>query len=299
MRRREFLFALGGGAAAWPLMARAQQGERAARRMGVLSATAENDPETLVRFRAFRQGLQELGWTEGSNLLIEYRWGAGDINRMRTQVAELVALAPDLILAQGTPVVAALKRATTTIPIVFVIVNDPVAQGFVPNMARPGGNITGFSNVDYSVIGKSADLLKQLAPAITRIGFMFNPDTYPYYETYLHSLQSAAQQPQLEFAGVRVRAEAEIVQAIGRLGVDGQRSDLCARSVYVRASHPDHRRRLAASGPCGVCGSAIRHLRRADGVWPGFHRHIPARGPLCGSYPERGRPRQSSGTGSD
>jgi putative tryptophan/tyrosine transport system substrate-binding protein len=122
---------------------------------------------------------------------------------MRAQAAELVGLAPELILAQGTPVVAALKRATTTIPIVFVIVNDPVAQGFVPNMAKPGGNITGFSNVDYSVIGKSADLLKQLVPAVTRVGFMFNPDTYPYYETYLHSLQSASQQPQLEFAGVR------------------------------------------------------------------------------------------------
>jgi ABC-type uncharacterized transport system substrate-binding protein len=118
--RRTFIRALG-GAAAWPLAARAQQGERA-RRIAVLSATAGNDPETLIRFTVFRQGLQELGWVEGSNLLIEYRWGAGDVNRMQAQAAELSALAPELILAQGTPVLAALKRATTTIPIVFVIV---------------------------------------------------------------------------------------------------------------------------------------------------------------------------------
>jgi putative ABC transport system substrate-binding protein len=240
MKRREFLGMLG-GAASWPFAAHAQQGAEI-KRLGVLSATAENDPETLIRFRLFRQGLQELGWVEGSNLRIEYRFAAGDVSRMRSQAEELVALKPDLILAQGTPVVAALKRATSTIPTVFVIVNDPVAQGFVSNMARPGGNITGFSNIDYSVIGKVAELLKQLAPAISRVGFLFNPMTYPYYETNLDALRAVTLRSRLEFTAVRIRSEAEIEGAVGKLtGADS--GLICSSDPFTFV----HRARIASA----------------------------------------------------
>jgi putative ABC transport system substrate-binding protein len=213
MRRRNFLGTLV-VAASWPYAARAQQAGQI-KRLAVLSATAEDDPETLIRFKLFRQGLQELGWVEGRNLQIESRWAAGDIGRIRSQSEELVALKPDLILAQGTPAVAALKRATSTIPIVFVLVNDPGAQGFVSSIARPGGNITGFSNIDYSVVGKAAGLLEQLALGNSSIGFLFNPNTYPYYETNLGSFRAEAQVSQLDLTAVRVRSEAEIEQAIG------------------------------------------------------------------------------------
>ena len=152
MRRREFITLLG-GAAAWPLAARAQQGERV-RRIGVLAAYAENDPEAQARIVAFRQALQGLGWTEGRNIAMEYRWGAGDAGRARTFVAELVSLKPHVILAHGTPALTALYEATRTIPVVFVSVIDPVGAGTVQSLARPGANITGFSTFEPEIGGK-------------------------------------------------------------------------------------------------------------------------------------------------
>jgi putative ABC transport system substrate-binding protein len=220
MRRREFLGILGGATAAWPLLVQAQPAERI-RRVGVLTGSAEDDSDVQVRFNLFRQGLQEFGWIEGRNLHIETRWSAADTNRIRTQAAELVALGPDVILAHGSSAIAALKPVTRAIPIVFVIVNDPIAQGFVPSVAKPGGNITGFSLVDYSVMGKSMELLKQLVPDMTRVGFMFNPDTYPYYETYLGSFRSAPQITSLEVTAARTHLVAEIEPAIGELSKTG------------------------------------------------------------------------------
>ena len=242
MKRREFITLLGGAAVAWPLAARAQQQPDRVRRIAVLMGTAESDPDGQARFNIFRNGLQELGWTEGHNLHIEHRWSAADINRIRVQAAELVALAPEVILAHGTAVIAALKQATSAIPIVFVIVNDPVAQGFVRSVARPGGNITGFSLVDYSVIGKSMELFKQLVPGMTRAGFMFNPDTYPYYEGYLRSFQSTLQGLSLEVTGARIRSETEINQAIGKLAETG--SGLIAASD---AFNNVHRKRIISA----------------------------------------------------
>ena len=150
MRRREFITLLGGTAAAWPLVARAQQSERM-RRVGVLMGYAENDPEAKALLLEFTQGLAELGWNVGRNLLMDVRWSPGNVNLMRTFAKELVDLQPDVILANSTPVTAALKQATQTIPTVFAVVSDPVGQGFVASLPRPGGNITGFSHTEASL----------------------------------------------------------------------------------------------------------------------------------------------------
>ena len=161
--RREFIALLGGAAAALPLTAQAQQGERV-RRIGVLMNLAADDPEAPARIAAFAQGLGELGWNVGRNLRIDYRWGAGDAERIRGEAAELVALAPDVILCSGSPSVAALQRATDRVPVVFVQVVDPVGSGFVESLARPNGNITGFSVFEYGIGGKWLELLKEIAP---------------------------------------------------------------------------------------------------------------------------------------
>jgi putative tryptophan/tyrosine transport system substrate-binding protein len=174
MRRRAFISLLGGAAAAWPLAASAQQGERV-RRIGVLAAYAENDPEAQARVVAFRQALQGLGWTEGRNIAMEYRWGAGDAGRARTFVAELVSLKPDVILAHGTPALTALYEATRTIPIVFVSVIDPVGAGTVQSLARPGANITGFSTFEPEIGGKWLELLKEISPGLKRVAGVSDP----------------------------------------------------------------------------------------------------------------------------
>ena len=183
MKRREVIALLGGAAVAWPLPARAQQPQRMPR-VGVLMGVAEADPEGQARIAAFRLGLTDLGWVDGRNLRIEYRWAAGDADRIREYTAELVALAPDVLIGNGTAALAALRDATRSIPIIFVLVNDPVGQGFIPNLARPGGNITGFSFLEYSMVGKSLEMLRQLAPNVHRVAIMFNPATAPHYTVF-------------------------------------------------------------------------------------------------------------------
>ena len=159
LQRREFIAALG-GAAAWPLAARAQQRERV-RRIGVLMNWAADDPEGQARDTAFRQALQELGWTDGRNVLIEYRWGVVDVDRARRQAAELITLAPDVILASASPTVTGLQQVTRTVPIVFVGVIDPVGAGYVASLARPGGNTTGFTAFEYNLSGKWLEMLRR------------------------------------------------------------------------------------------------------------------------------------------
>jgi putative ABC transport system substrate-binding protein len=219
MKRRTFITFLG-GAAATPLLpsfaARAQQ----PRRVGVLISAAESDAQNQAWLATLRRDLEELGRPEGRTISFEVRWGDGVMDRIRAHAAELAKLAPDVILVSGSPSAAALKQATTSIPVVFVMVNDPVAQGIVPSIARPGGNITGFSLVDYSVLGKAMELLSQVAGA-SRIGVMFNPDTYPYYETYLKSFRADQPTFKLEVTGVRVRAASEIEPEIGKLAGTG------------------------------------------------------------------------------
>jgi putative ABC transport system substrate-binding protein len=171
------------------------------------------DSITEARVTAFRNAVRELGWTEGQNVRFEVRWAGGDINRTRTLANELVALAPDVILAVSTPAIAMLKQTTRSIPLVFVIVNDPLAQGFVSSVAHPGGNITGFSFMDFSTLSKTLQLLKQVTPGLNRVGFMFNPDSYPYYEVYLDSLRGQRHDVALDVTALRVHSDAEIEQA--------------------------------------------------------------------------------------
>jgi putative ABC transport system substrate-binding protein len=217
--RRKFLATLlGGVAAAWPLVARAQQPERM-RRIGLLMGVAD-DRDGQARVTAFKQGLQELGWTDGGNIQIETRFAGADAGRVRAHAAELVALAPDVIVGQTTPVIRALRQATSSIPIVVATVNDPVEQGFVSSLAHPGGNITGFSFIDFQMVGKWLEMLKEAAPGISRAVLMFNPDASPYYYVYLRSFEAEPRSVAIEVAAAPVRNTAEIQEAIAKLGRD-------------------------------------------------------------------------------
>ena len=174
MRRREFITLIGGAAAACPLGVRAQQGERM-RRMGVFTGVGEDDLDTQARHAALLQGLAQLGWADGHNLQIDFRWGGGDAERIRKSATELAALAPDLIFATGSAAVGAMLRVTRTVPIVFAIVPDPVGSGFVNSLSRPGGDATGFLQFEYSLSGKWLELLKQIAPGLTRAAILWDP----------------------------------------------------------------------------------------------------------------------------
>jgi putative ABC transport system substrate-binding protein len=189
MRRRQFITFLG-GAAAWPVAARAQRQDRT-RRVGVLMALAQTDPEAQVRAHAFEAGLRDLGWVDGRNLRLDYRW-VPDASRLRAQASELVGLAPDLIVAVGTPVVAGLLPLSRTLPIVFVGVTDPVGSGFVPNLARPGGHVTGFTLFEFSIGSKWLEVLKEIAPGVKRVAVVFSPDTAPFAPLFWQPVVEAA-----------------------------------------------------------------------------------------------------------
>jgi putative ABC transport system substrate-binding protein len=211
MRRREFITLLG-GAAAWPLAARAQQGERM-RRIGVLTNLAESDPEGHARHAAFLQGLQELGWREGRNLRLEYRSTAGDAERGQKYAAELVALAPDVILTTGSAGLVPLLQATRTIPIVFTIVPDPVGAGFVDSLSRPGGNATGFSQFEYGLSGKWLELLKEVAPGVTRAAVLREPGLTAAIAQFA-ALQAVAPSLRVELVPLNLRDAAGIERSI-------------------------------------------------------------------------------------
>jgi ABC-type uncharacterized transport system substrate-binding protein len=214
IRRREFvIFLLGGGAAAaLPLAARAQQSNRL-RLVGVLLAMAPDDPEAQLRIKAFEAGLRELGWTEGRNLRLEYRWAAGDAALLRKQATELVGLAPDLILATSTPVLAALRQENP-LPIVFVQVTDPIGSGFVPNLARPGGSLTGFTSFEFTIGSKWLEALKHVAPAVTRVALIFNPDTAPFAHMFWQPVEDAAPSFDVEPMQAPVRDVGEIERTV-------------------------------------------------------------------------------------
>jgi putative tryptophan/tyrosine transport system substrate-binding protein len=188
MRRRDFI-GIFGSAAAWPLAARAQT--KRMRRIGVLMGLVVDDPEAQSRVAAFENGLRELGWVKERNLSIEYRW-AGDGNVLRDHAAELLATAPDLILANSTPVTTALREQSRAVPIVFTQVTDPVGQGLVPNLAQPGGNVTGFTSFEYSIGTKWLEALKQTAPHLTRVALIFNPESAPFADLFLRPVEAAA-----------------------------------------------------------------------------------------------------------
>jgi len=212
--RRKFLATLlGGAAAAWPLGARAQPDRM--RRIGVLMGVSD-DAEGQARVKGLQQGLQELGWIEGRNVRIDYRWTGGDATRVRTYVAELVKLSPDVIVAHTPPVIAAVRQASSSIPIVFAAVIDPVAHGFIDNLARPGGNLTGTTNIEFSLIGKMLEMLKEVAPGIVRAAVMFG--TNPQYLVYLHSFGTVPPTLAVELSAAAVRDAGEIEAAMSELG---------------------------------------------------------------------------------
>jgi putative ABC transport system substrate-binding protein len=212
MRRREFITLIGSAAAAWPIAARAQQGVRM-RRIGVLAGVAADDPDARVRIAAFLQGLQQLGWTVGRNVQIEYRWAAGSTDDLRKYSAELVALAPEVIFAAGGTSLGSLLQATRAVPIVFAIVPDPVGSGFVNSLARPGGNATGFMQFEYTLSAKWPELLKEISPNVTRAAVLWDPAIPPGIGQFA-VIQAVAPSVGVDVTPVSVRDATEIERAV-------------------------------------------------------------------------------------
>jgi len=213
IQRREFITLLGGAAVAWPVAARAQQSERT-RRIGVLLNLSEDDLEAQRLITAFREALAQLGWNDGRNLRIDYRWAGGDVGRIRTLAKELMELTPDITVGYGTPVVVALQQLTRSIPIVFLSVTDPVGQGLVESLTHPGGNITGFAVFEISLGTKWLEVLKQMTPGLKRVVTIYNPKTAPYYPLYLRAIEQAAPSFAVETIALEVNNDAEIEHAI-------------------------------------------------------------------------------------
>jgi putative ABC transport system substrate-binding protein len=234
MRRREFIAGLG-SAAAWPLAARAQQGD-GVRRIGVLMPYDENDPVYKTWVSAFTQALAGLGWTDGRNVRMDLRWTGDDISRIRALAQELVGLQPDIILVNGTQTTATLQRETRTIPIVFVNVSDPVASGFVAALNQPGGNITGFGNLEASMAGKWLELLSEIAPGLKRAAIMFNPHTAPV-SVYMPSFETAARSLKVVPIIAPVHSDVEIETAIIALGREPGGGLVVMPDVFTAAHH--------------------------------------------------------------
>ena len=241
MKRREFVTFLLGGAAAWPLAARAQE---PLRRVGLLLTVQESDPTTQDRLASFERRLGELGWTEGRNVRFERRWAAGDPQRLRANVADMVRLAPDVILAQNTPMVAALHKQTDSIPIVFVQVSDPVGDGFVAALARPGGNVTGFTNTMSSLGGKWVELLHEIAPNVRSIGYLFNPAAAPGRGAYyMAPLMSAAAALGVKAVPLELHNDGEIDAVIADFAMKGGEGLIANSDSFITV----HRDRIIAA----------------------------------------------------
>jgi putative ABC transport system substrate-binding protein len=252
MRRRDFIRAIAGSSVAWPLVTEAQQSQKM-RRLSVLMSTAADDQESMARYTAFLQGLQELGWTDGRNVRIDVRWGAGDAERMRKYAAELVALAPDVIMASGSISLGSLIKATRTVPIVFALIADPVGAGFVKSLSRPGGNVTGFMAFEYSLSGKWVELLKEIAPSVQRVAVLRNPDLVADIGQFA-VIQSVAASFRVEPSPIDVRDASEIEDAVaafaqsanGGLIVPGDPSTQAHRDLIIALAN---RYKLPATYP--------------------------------------------------
>jgi len=215
MKRREFITLIGGAAAAWPLAARAQRGDRVRLLVAMMGGrNADTDLEGRAWLAAFRQALQELGWVEGRNFRADYRWPSGDLDRMRAIAKEFVDLKPDVMFAGNTPSVEALLRESRTIPIVFANLADPVGTGLIESLARPGGNATGFAGYEYSLAGKWLEMLKEIAPAATRVAILFNPETAPFAQHYLSFIETSAPAFGVTANAASVRSISEMEAAI-------------------------------------------------------------------------------------
>jgi len=242
LKRREFITLLGGAAVAWPLAARAQQSGRV-RRLDVLMGLASSDAQQRVEAAALTEELQKLGWTDGRDIRIYYRWGAGDADRTWTSAKELVELQPDVIVAHTTSAVSALAQQTRTIPIVFVLVSDPVGNGFVENWTKPGGNITGFTDFEAPMAGKWLELLRQIAPHVTQVALLFNPETAPGGgAVFLGPIEKAAPAFALNWMAASVRNADEIETIGGALGRHGATGILVMPDVFTTV----HREQIIA-----------------------------------------------------
>jgi ABC-type uncharacterized transport system substrate-binding protein len=215
MRRRKFITLVGGAAVTWPLAARAQQPE-GIRRIGVLMLYPENDPEGQRRATAFREGLQKLGWVVGRNVQIDFQWGLGDADWIRSAAAHLLRLAPDVILANGTPAARTMQQSSRTVPIIFIAGSDPVLDGLVPSLAHPGGNLTGFYVFEPSFGAKLLELLKEIAPPVGRVAILYNPDVNP--ASWLTSAVAAAPRHAVEVVAAPLRDSNEIEAAMAQWG---------------------------------------------------------------------------------
>src|SRR5262249_35822426 len=232
MRRREFITLIGGAVGGWPLASRAQQAARV-RRISVLLGVPENDPETKSRVRAFRLGMRDAGWIEGRNVQIEFRYAGTDPDTIKKHIAELIRLAPDVIVANSSPIMALLRPATNAIPIVFVVVNYPVGQGFIPNLSHPGGNVTGFSFIEPEIVGKWINLLSDVKPDLSRVALMYNPDTAGYFDAYVRAFKALPRQSRAEVDAAPVRSVAEIEQAIAEVARDERNGLIIAADPYT------------------------------------------------------------------
>ncbi len=265
MRRREFITLLGGAAAAWPLAARAQR----LRRIGVLIVAAPDDADAQTRLAALRQGLQQFGWFEGRNLQIDARWGAGDAAATRRAATELAALVPDVIVASGSAGAAAVLQATRTVPTVFVIVPDPVGSGFVESLAQPGGNATGFMMFEYSLSAKWLELLKEIAPGVTRAGVLRDPAITAGIGMF-GAIQSAAPSLGVEVSPVNVRDPSEMERGTTAFAGFGNGGLIVTASALTRSrllgiARSTRQSRCRASAPYRAAGSLTVIRQRVRG----------------------------------
>src|SRR5215510_4685140 len=273
-RRREFITLIGGAAAAWPLAARAQT--KRMRRIGVLMGLVASDPESQSRVAAFENGLRELGWVKGRNLWIEYRWAGGGENELRNHAAELLAMAPDLILANSTPVTAALREQSQVVPIVFTQVTDPVGQGLVWSLAHPGSNLTGFTSFEFSIGTKWLQALKQTAPHVTRVALIFNPQSAPFADLFLRPIEAAAPSFSVTPIVATVRAADDLdrvfnalaregnggLMVLSDLGMTNHREALIALAAHHRVPAVYPFRYFAASGGLMSYGTDVAEVFR-------------------------------------
>jgi len=235
MRRRQFIAGLG-SAAAWPVVARAQQGDRV-RRIGVLLPGDENDPVAKPRVSAFTQALADLGWTDGRNVRVDFRWAGDDTNRIRALAHELVGLQPDIILTNGTAATIAVQQETRTIPIIFAAASDPVVRGIVARLDRPGGNVTGFVILEASLGGKWLELLLEIAPGLKRVAIVFNPDTAPV-SAHMPSIETAARSLKVVPIVAPVHSDVEIEAAIVAVGREPQGGLVVMPDAFTTAHRP-------------------------------------------------------------
>jgi putative ABC transport system substrate-binding protein len=290
MRRRQLIAGVVGAVATSPWMVRAQQGDRV-RRIGVLMSLTPDDPSGDGEIAAFRQGLEELGWTDGRNVNVLLRWTGADLDRIRAFAKELIELRPDVLVARSTPPTLALKRETDTIPVVFVNVSEPVGSGLAQTLARPGGNLTGFTSFESSIGGKLLELLKQTDTRITRADIIYNPQTAPYARLFLNSAQSAAPTLWVRIVDLPVQAPSDIETVLALFASEPGGSLVSIRQFYHRTSISDHPARGTLPPPSGLFlpfgraerrpGGLCRGHPRFDAAGRGLRRPDPQRGQAC------------------